>query len=238
MKQKKNRFLTLIFSMMFGAGQMYMGFMKQGLSIMGCTLAVIAIGDITQLSIVYLILPLLWFYSFFDSLNKRAMADELFMKLEDISIFPFEINTQRIKEFTDKYQIYIGGGFIFLGICILNNSVLAHIFPGSWFLLRIVGPQFFISVVIIAIGVRMILSKKQELFSLWKFQKNTADEYFKQERTVKPVTKAQEPVEGRADFQNNFFREGEENSVSMTMFKPENVTNNTLEDSLNMEVAE
>lgn len=238
MKQKKNRFLTLIFSMMFGAGQMYMGFMKQGLSIMGCTLAVIAIGDITQLSIVYLILPLLWFYSFFDGLNKRAMADELFMKLEDISIFPFEINTQRIKEFMDKYQIYIGGGFIFLGICILNNSVLAHIFPGSWFLLRIVGPQFFISVVIIAIGVRMILSKKQELFSLWKFQKNTADEYFKQERTVKPVTKAQEPVESRADFQNNFFREGEENSVSMTMFKPENVTNNTLEDSLNMEVAE
>lgn len=193
MKQKKNKFFTLIFSMMFGAGQMYMGFMKQGLSIMGCAIGIIAVGLITQLNIFYLLLPLIWFYGFFDSINKRALPDETFLKSDDISIIPFEINTQLMKKIIDKYQIFIGGGFVFLGICILNNSVLSYIVPRGSLLLRLVGPQFLIAVLIIAVGVQLIRGKREEFISLWKVNKNIEKSHHKQE----------------------------ENKVSMAMFQPE-----------------
>lgn len=202
MKQKKNKFFTLIFSTMFGAGQMYMGFMKQGLSVMGCAIGIIALGLITQLDIFYLLLPLIWFYGFFDSINKRALPDEVFLKSEDISIIPFEVNTQIIKNIVDKYQIFIGGGFVFLGICILNNSVLSYILPRGSILLRLVGPQFLVSVIIIGIGVQLIRGKREEFISLWKTNKNLEEK--------------------------NHYKL-EENKVSMAMFQPENSLNRNIE---------
>lgn len=221
MKHKKNRFFTCIFSMMFGAGQMYMGFMRQGLSIMGCALGIIAVGITTNLSIVYLILPLLWFYSFFDSMNKRALTNEEFMKLEDSSIFPIELNTEKMNEFAGKYQIYIGGGFIFLGICILNNSVLSYIFPQGSLILRMLGPQFLISVVMIVIGVRMILSKNNELSNFWKIQKNTVENSFKKEEQIINHNESLVDADKGIPFDINLFKAAadEENKVSMAMFQ-------------------
>lgn len=230
MKQKKNRFFTLIFSMMFGAGQMYMGFMKQGLSIMGCAIGVIAMSLITQLNILNLLLPLIWFYGFFDAINKSVLTDEAFAKLEDSSIIPFEINTQRIKDITDKYQIYIGGGFIFIGICILNNSVLSYILPRESILLRLIGPQFLISVLIIAIGVQMIRGKKQEFLSLWGLSKRIGEKPLHSQEEIK-VSEAQVNIEKGTAFDHNFFKEvaREENKVSMAMFQPEGSPNSSLE---------
>lgn len=236
MKQKKNKFFTLLFSMMFGAGQMYMGFMKQGLSIMSCAIGIMAVGIITQLGIFYLLLPLIWFYGFFDSLNKSALADGDFMKLEDVSIFPFEINTQRIKVFTEKYRIYIGGGFIFMGICILNNNVLAYIFPQSSFILRVIGPQFFISIVIIAIGILLIAGKGQEFTDMWKFRKNTAQNVRRMQEEAKK-SHTETIIDTVIAFDNNFFKEvkREEEQVSMEMFQPENTKNSNPEVSSDIE---
>ncbi|MDF2802107.1 MAG: hypothetical protein K0S61_2010 [Anaerocolumna sp.] len=238
MKQKKSKFFTFIFSVMFGAGQMYMGFMKQGLSIMGCAMGIIAIGVTTQLGIIYLVLPLLWFYSFFDAINKFAVPDEEFLKLEDNSILPFELNTQRIKDVIDKYQLYIGGGFIFLGICILNNNVLSYIFPSGYFILRVIGPQFLISVLMIAIGLHMILSNKQELFSLLKSQKNAVENSISKEAQIKKDSESSIKIEKVIEFDINSFKEAaiEENKVSMAMFQPEKSQSTSIDNSLNIEM--
>jgi hypothetical protein len=223
---------------MFGAGQMYMGFMKQGLSIMGCAMGIIAIGVTTQLGIIYLVLPLLWFYSFFDAINKFAVPDEEFLKLEDNSILPFELNTQRIKDVIDKYQLYIGGGFIFLGICILNNNVLSYIFPSGYFILRVIGPQFLISVLMIAIGLHMILSNKQELFSLLKSQKNAVENSISKEAQIKKDSESSIKIEKVIEFDINSFKEAaiEENKVSMAMFQPEKSQSTSIDNSLNIEM--
>lgn len=66
----KNGFLTFCFAFVPGAGQMYQGYMKRGLSLVslffgGCALVWLA-------EPLMLVLPIVWMYSFFDTFNLRA----------------------------------------------------------------------------------------------------------------------------------------------------------------------
>ena len=66
----KNGLLTLLFAFIPGAGQMYQGYMKRGLSLI---LMCCAIGAVAVLfSPVALFLLVVFMYSFFDTLNLRA----------------------------------------------------------------------------------------------------------------------------------------------------------------------
>jgi hypothetical protein len=88
--KKKSKFLTFIFSMMPGAGHMYLGFMKQGVSIMTLFFATAFFGMSLSAEAVLLIFPVIWFYSFFDALNKNGLPDEEFYALEDHFLFNLE----------------------------------------------------------------------------------------------------------------------------------------------------
>lgn len=66
----KNGLLTLLFAFIPGAGQMYQGYMKRGLSLMlmCCAICVLAV----LFAPIALFLMLVFMYSFFDTLNLRA----------------------------------------------------------------------------------------------------------------------------------------------------------------------
>lgn len=66
----KNGLLTLLFAFIPGAGQMYQGYMKRGLSLMlmCCVICVLA----ALFSPIAFFLLLVFMYSFFDTLNLRA----------------------------------------------------------------------------------------------------------------------------------------------------------------------
>lgn len=66
----KNGLLTLLFAFIPGAGQMYQGYMKRGLSLMlmCCVICVLAV----LFAPIALFLMLVFMYSFFDTLNLRA----------------------------------------------------------------------------------------------------------------------------------------------------------------------
>lgn len=66
----KNGLLTLLFAFIPGAGQMYQGYMKRGLSLMlmCCVIGVLAV----LFAPIALFLMLVFMYSFFDTLNLRA----------------------------------------------------------------------------------------------------------------------------------------------------------------------
>ena len=66
MKKQKHGFWVFIFSLIPGAGEMYMGFKKQGLSIMLLFWGSIALASITGLGWLAMFLPVIWFYSFFN----------------------------------------------------------------------------------------------------------------------------------------------------------------------------
>ena len=159
---------------MFGAGQMYMGFMKQGISIMTLTVLIIALGSWTGIGTIYLTLPVIWFYSFFDSINKMSMPGREFETLEDNYIFLPKQEGVQLKSLISKYEKAIAITLILLGGIVLFENSLDFI--ADWatnmdydeledivYSLRWNGSKVLFSIIIILIGVKMILGKKKEL---------------------------------------------------------------------------
>ena len=83
MQKQKKGFLLFISSLIPGAGEMYMGFFKQGISIMTLFWAIIAIAGGLNISSLVIFLPVLWFYSFFHVHNLKELPEEEFYAIED-----------------------------------------------------------------------------------------------------------------------------------------------------------
>ena len=60
MIKKRNPFLLFLASLIPGAGEMYLGFFRQGLSIMTVCAVVFAIGNLTLPQLIFLV-PVIWF---------------------------------------------------------------------------------------------------------------------------------------------------------------------------------
>jgi len=174
MTRKKSKFCTFIFSTMFGAGQMYMGFMKQGISIMSAAAIIIAVGSWMESAVIFLALPILWFYSFFDSMNKASLPDEIFKNLEDHYLFMPEKESPEIITIIKKYNSAIAIGLIAIGGFVLVDELmdyLAALLNDTEYTqllslinqLRWNGARLLMAIIIIAIGVRLIVGKKNEL---------------------------------------------------------------------------
>ena len=78
MQKQKRGFWLFIFSLIPGAGEMYMGFKKQGISIMLLFWGAIALASITGLGWLAMFLPVIWFYSFFNVHNLKSLSEEEF----------------------------------------------------------------------------------------------------------------------------------------------------------------
>ena len=68
---KKNGILTFLFAFVPGAGQMYQGYMKRGLSLITLFFLCIMAGMLLLEPLVLTAL-IVWMYSFFDTFNLRA----------------------------------------------------------------------------------------------------------------------------------------------------------------------
>ena len=76
MTSKKSGFWTFIFSLFPGAGEMYLGFLRQGTSIMILFFGIFALTAGFNLNFLMFLLPVVWCYSFFHTHNLRSMPDE------------------------------------------------------------------------------------------------------------------------------------------------------------------
>lgn len=173
MTSKKSGFWTFLFSLLPGAGEMYLGFLKQGASIMIAFFGVFALISGFNLNFLIFLLPVLWFYSFFHTHNLRALPDEEFYTVEDRILFfdtCDEYSCQNIKEFFQRHKTATAWVLILLGISLLWNSLVDFL---SWFLPNALYsvlssfsynlPQIFIAVAIIAFGLYLISGKKDQL---------------------------------------------------------------------------
>lgn len=109
---KKSKAVATILSIFPGAGHMYLGLQKRGLQFMAAFLFAIYILDILRLSIFLFLIPLIWFYSFFDALQKVSKHGE--EPLQDIPLVSYFINHQR----------WIGIGLLILGIYYMADNIL------------------------------------------------------------------------------------------------------------------
>lgn len=67
---KKSKVWAVIFSFIPGAGHMYLGFQEQGLQLMTGFFLSLFIMDWLRMSFMVFVIPIIWFYSMFDALQK------------------------------------------------------------------------------------------------------------------------------------------------------------------------
>lgn len=165
---RKSKFLTFVFAMLPGAGQMYQGHMKRGTSIMLAFFGVIAFAVLINIPEICVFLPVIWFYAFFDSMNKSSYTIDELALIEDKMIFDFKLNDDIIGKYTSQKNLLVGWGIIFIGVLILYNSIirsyiwrLERYLPGIG---TIAGklPALILSIVVILVGIRLIKGPNTE----------------------------------------------------------------------------
>lgn len=172
MRRKKNGFFTFIWSFMPGAAEMYMGFMKCGLSLMVLFLGGFALLFATNyIRDVMLLIPVLvWFYSFFHARNLAACPEEMLQSMDDDFIWDSFTDGSKTKITSPVLRKWAAAILIVLGASMLWQNlrhIIANIIPDQywddiWPFVDDV-PQVAIALLIIAIGIGLIVGKKKEV---------------------------------------------------------------------------
>lgn len=170
-QQKKNKFFTFIFSFIPGAAEMYMGFMKQGVSLMGLFFLSIIIPNLLEFdNATLLCVILVWFASFFHARNLAAAREEVFYELQDEFIWESYAARRNIQVSNPTLRKWVAGILIVFGLIMLWNnfsSIIYTFIPDRvWeYVYPVMDkiPQIAIALIIIAIGVKLIAGKKEEL---------------------------------------------------------------------------
>ena len=171
MKQKrKNKFFTFIFSFLPGAAEMYMGFMRKGMSIMTLFFASIAVSVFLRQDALLFATGLIWFFGFFHARNVAASDEDVFMAIQDDFIWSSFANERNIQISNPTLRKWGAGILIVFGVVLLwenFSTMLYNVIPDSlWYILAPIVeavPEIVIAVLLICIGLRMIRGKKEEL---------------------------------------------------------------------------
>ncbi|MEK4511502.1 hypothetical protein [Paenibacillus sp. FSL K6-2524] len=109
---KRSKVLATLLSAFPGAGQMYLGMQKRGLQLMVLFLGSFYIIDVLRMSVFLFILPVIWFYSFFDGLQSTSRYER--EPLADILLIQGKPN----------HQHWIGIVLVLLGIYYVGMNVV------------------------------------------------------------------------------------------------------------------
>ncbi len=121
---KKNLFLTFCFSFIPGAGQMYQGYMKRGMSILTLFATCCAILGTIGIPLFAIPIPVIYIYSFFDTFNIRYTIDSE-NKYEDKYIWDIADLDELKKSFNlPSTKKILGIILMFIGIYILISNIL------------------------------------------------------------------------------------------------------------------
>lgn len=137
------RSITLALSIIPGAGHMYLGYQKKGLIVMGAFSFSIFFMGWLGISLLLFLLPLIWFYSFFDAMHTVDGSSE-------------EIKNQEII-FPEIKQEWVGFALIGIGVMIMLERVL---YPLIDYEIRRYIQTSIVSLIFIIAGIRMLVKNK------------------------------------------------------------------------------
>jgi len=172
--RKRNGFLVFCFSFIPGAVEMYMGFMKNGVSLMAVFVAAFSLAMYGwYFTTIFLgIAVVTWFYGFFHAWNLYRLSADILVKKDDKFIwteFGFEEKIN-IKMEDEKKRRIIAIGVVVLGVILLYNSFADAIYsiPGGEYIgirhfIKYDFPKIFFEVCMILGGLKFIKIKKDEL---------------------------------------------------------------------------
>ena len=171
MRRKKGKFTTFICSFIPGAAEMYMGFMKQGISLMAIFILCFVIPSVLRVSDVFILFAVLvWFYSFFHARNLASCDEETFKNLEDDYVWTGFLAGTGLKITHPAVRKWGAVALIVYGVTQLWYSL------SNWFYYLIPDrlweeasmfvddiPEIAVALVIIIVGCKLIAGKKEEL---------------------------------------------------------------------------
>ena len=159
---RKSKFLTFLFSLIPGAGQMYLGFMKRGVSLMLLFTLVIAIAAGFYLSFLTILLPVIWFYAFFDAMNLNSLPFEQQKMVQDDFLFGMSFTgSAKWEKLVQKRHVLIGVICILIGIYLLFENLVRPILM-RFFDYSIISmifnciPTFIVGVLVICLGIYLV----------------------------------------------------------------------------------
>ncbi|WP_051569149.1 hypothetical protein [Alkaliphilus transvaalensis] len=154
---KTNRFFGFMLCFLPGAAHMYLGLKKQGLQLMTLFVLPMFLTELVRLSLFMFVLPIIWFYSFFDGLRKINGHEELIDS--DVLIFNWLDHNKRWAG--DQNKI-LGYGFIVLGGLLIFDRILMPIVSSNFgWQMRQYIHMGTISVVLILGGVKLLAGTQQ-----------------------------------------------------------------------------
>lgn len=143
--KSSKRSITLVFSIIPGAGHMYLGYQKKGIIIMGAFFFSIFFMGWLRISMLLFMLPLIWFYSFFDAMHIADGSTE-------------EIKNQLI-HFPDIKPEWLGISLICIGVMIILERVL---YPLISYQFRKYIQTSIVSLIFIVAGIYMLKKNKKD----------------------------------------------------------------------------
>lgn len=170
MKKKKSKFWLFIFSLCPGAGHMYMGFMRMGISLLLGFMVLLMVVSITGISAFSVLPMVLYVYSFFHANNIGGLDDESFEALEDEYLFGLHnIGSQQVK-IDQKGKKVVAVVLIVIGLYMLWNVVFGllrdffgwnnPIIKAMYYMVTDDIPRVAIGIAIIWFGVVLLRGKK------------------------------------------------------------------------------
>ena len=121
---KKNGILTFLFAFVPGAGQMYQGYMKRGLSLI--TLLFLCIMAGMLLEPLVLTALIVWMYSFFDTFNLRAQFIAGTAPADDYLVH-FNTKDARLTLFFRDSHKLVGWALIALGAMVAYQNIIMRV---------------------------------------------------------------------------------------------------------------
>ena len=189
MKQKKkNGFFTFLCSFVPGAEEMYMGFMRTGLSLMTVFFLCIALPALFGGSDVFLGFAFIAYaYSFFHARNLWALNDEEFADVKDDFIWSecnfgklMSLSSLKAKKMYAWLLIIVGVSLLWNNLESLLRRFLRHFLSDSYY--GIISsfaekvPGILVSVLIILFGIKLIRGKKEQLMIAEKEESEHSNE--------------------------------------------------------------
>ncbi|WAA08842.1 hypothetical protein [Fervidibacillus albus] len=157
---KKIKVVAKVLSLIPGVGHLYLGYQKRGFQLLAIFFLSIYLLDFLRLGLFLFIIPILWFYAFFDGLQKASTYEG-----EEIVDEPI------IQSFAN-HQKWIGVAFIFIGLYYLAKNTLFPILePIVWDLYNISiyywFDQYFqtavVSLLFIIGGIKLLVGNKKHI---------------------------------------------------------------------------
>lgn len=148
----KNKLLTFVLGCIPGVGHLYLGHMKRGIQLLTLFFGAIFLMNLLRISELFILLPIIWFYSLFDALQQHSLMEEGVN--EDRALFPIDS-----KLWNPRWIAY---ALIGVGIYLIIDNAFQGIRRHFEFLWAFNLDVILLSILFIFIGFKMLAKLKKK----------------------------------------------------------------------------